>query len=272
MTSLPLTEQLKRLRLSGILETFDNRLVQARTHALSHAEWLGLLLQDEIQRRESHALAKRFKRAKFEQEKTFEGFELARYPLKTQHLVRDLMSGHYLREKQHILIVGPTGTGKTHLAQALGHHACRQGKSVRFMRAATLFRDMHASRADNSWERALKRYTAPELLIIDDFGLAALTFAQAEDLYEIIAERHSKASCIFTSNRKIQAWIDLFPDPAMGNAAVDRLAHHSHHLVLEGESYRRQMAPKPKDAKEAPASSASHDAEAPLKEPDGIDG
>jgi DNA replication protein DnaC len=250
MTSLPLSEQLKRLRLSGILETFDNRLEQARTNGLSHTEWLTLLLQDEIQRREAQALIERFKRAKFEQEKTFEGFDFNRYPLKTQHLIRDLMCGHYLREHQHILIVGPTGTGKTHLAQALGHQACRQGRSVRFMRAAALLREMNASRADHSWERALKRYVTPELLIIDDFGLAALTFTQAEDLYEIIAERHSKASCVFTSNRKIQAWVDLFPDPAMGNAAVDRLAHQSHHLILEGESYRRQMAPKPKDAKE----------------------
>lgn len=243
MIPLPLIDQLKKLRLSGILDTFENRLTQARETALSHTEWLSLLFQDEIQRREGQAALERFKRAQFEQEKTFEGYELARYPLAIQQLIRDLMSCHYLTEHQHILIVGPTGTGKSHLAQALGHQACRQGKSVRFIRAAVLLRQTLASRADQTWERVLKRFIAPDLLIIDDFGLSPLSFVQAEDFYELIAQRHLKSSLILTSNRKIEAWVDLFPDPAMGNAAVDRLANQAHHILLEGESYRRQMRP-----------------------------
>lgn len=235
-----LTAQLKRLHLSGMLESFDARLSQARENALSHREWLELILQDEIQRRENQSLEKRLKQARFEQEKTFESFEVARYPLKTQHLIRDIMAGHYLQEKKQILIVGPTGTGKSHMAQALGHQACRQGKNVRFIRAASLLREMNASRADHSWEKALKRFVAPDLLIIDDFGLSPLTFSQAEDIYELIAERYLKASFIFTSNRKIEAWIDLFPDAAMGNAALDRLISQGYAVILEGDSYRRK--------------------------------
>ncbi|OJX13128.1 MAG: hypothetical protein BGO77_08550 [Caedibacter sp. 37-49] len=150
------------------------------------------------------------------------------------------MTRHYLQESRHILIVGPTGTGKTHLAQALGHQACRQGKRVRFIRAATLLRELNASRADHTWERALNRFVAPELLIIDDFGLSALSFSQAEDIYELIAQRHLKSSFIFTSNRKIEAWVELFPDPAMGNAALDRVVSQSYHVILEGDSYRRK--------------------------------
>jgi len=157
-----------------------------------------------------------------------------------QHLIHDLMTRHYLQESRHILIVGPTGTGKTHLAQALGHQACRQGKRVRFIRAATLLRELNASRADHTWERALNRFVAPELLIIDDFGLSALSFSQAEDIYELIAQRHLKSSFIFTSNRKIEAWVELFPDPAMGNAALDRVVSQSYHVILEGDSYRRK--------------------------------
>jgi DNA replication protein DnaC len=244
MAAYPLNESLKRLRLSGILENYEVRLSQARENALSHNEWFELLLQDEIQRRDNTAFVERIKKAKFEQEKTLESFDMARYPLKVQQLIHDLAVGHYLQEKRGVLIVGPTGTGKSHLAQALGHQACRQGKRVRFIRAAQLFRDMHASRADHSWERALKRFTTSDLLIIDDFGLATLTFSQAEDLYEIIAQKHQQSSLIFTSNRKLEAWIELFPDAAMGNAALDRLVSQSHVLILEGESYRRHLAAK----------------------------
>ena len=239
--NISLMDQLKKLRLSGVLETLDNRLSQARENALSHSEWLSLLLQDEIQRRDAQALEKRFKRANFEQEKTLEEFEVNRYPIKTQHLIRDLMSGHYLQEHYHILVVGPTGTGKSHLAQALGHHACRQGKSVRFIRSAVLLREIHASRADNTWEKTIKKFSAVDLLIIDDFGLSPMTFSQSEDIYELVAERHFKASSIITSNRKVESWGTLFPDPAMGNAALDRLVNQGHQLVLEGDSYRKQL-------------------------------
>ena len=244
MTSLSLNEQFKKLRLSGIMETFEARLTSARENGLSHSEWLSLLLQDEIQRREALALEKRFKKASFEQIKTFEEYEITRYPLTMQHLIRDLMGGLYLKEHHHCLAVGPTGTGKTHLAQALGHQACRQGKSVRFIRTSVLLREMHASRADQSWERTLKKLSTPDLLIIDDFGLSALTLTQAEDFYELVAERHLKSSFIITSNRKVEAWVDLFPDPAMGNAVVDRLTNQSYHVILEGDSYRRKMRPK----------------------------
>jgi DNA replication protein DnaC len=239
-----LNEQLKRLRLSGVLDTFEVRLTQARENALSHTEWLALLLQDEIQRREGQTLVERFKRAKFEQEKTFEGYEMGRYPLPVQHLIHDLMAGHYLKENQHILIVGPTGTGKTHLAQALGHQACRQGNQVRFIRAAVLLRELYASRADQTWNKAIKKFISPELLIIDDFGLSTLSFTQAEDLYKLITQRHLNSSIILTSNRKVEAWVELFPDPTMGNAVVDRISNQSYHIVLEGESYRRKMSPK----------------------------
>lgn len=244
MSSLSLNEQLKKLRLPGILETYEARLTSARENGLSHSEWLSLLLQDEIQRREGQALQARLKKAKFDQNQTFEEYDLGRYPLAVQHLVRDLMGGLYLKEHQHLLAVGPTGTGKTHLAQALGHQACRQGKSVRFIRASTLLREMHASRADQSWEWTLKKLTSLDLLIIDDFGLSALSLSQAEDFYELVAERHLKSSLIITSNRKVEAWVDLFPDPAMGNAVVDRLTNQSFHAILEGDSYRRKMRPK----------------------------
>lgn len=140
--------------------------------------------------------------------------------------------------------MGTTGAGKTHLAQGLGHHACRQGKSVLFTRASLLFRSLMAARADNTWSKLFKRLMQPDLLIIDDFGLRVMTQLEAEDIYELIAERHLKGSIIVTSNRSVEGWLGLFPDPVMANASMDRLAHQAHHIALDTEeSFRKKMRP-----------------------------
>lgn len=239
-----LQSQLKRIRMSGILETLESRLTQARENNLAPGELLGLILQDEIERRDVVSLAKRINRAKFEEKKTLEELRFDKYPVKVQQDIRELSTGHYLQQNQHILIVGPTGTGKTHLAQAFGHQACRQGYSVHFIHANTLFRKLHASKADDSWDKLFRKLLVFDLLIIDDFGLKNLTHTQADDVYELIAERYLKKSIIVTSNRKVEGWVELFPDPVMANAALDRLSNLSHHLVLEGGSYRRERRPK----------------------------
>ncbi len=233
-------DPLKKLKLLGMLNTIESRLVQAKKSNLPYEEFLTLLLQDECQRRNSIAFNNRVKRALFEEEKTLEGLDLGRYPDKIQRQIRELACGRYLEEKEHIIICGPTGTGKSHLAQALGHHACRAGKRVKFMKATSLLRFMGSSRADNSWESRLEKLLFPDLLIVDDFALKALSANQAEDMYELISERYLKKSIIITSNRAIEAWVELFPDPVVANAAFDRLSHRSNHLTLEGQSYRRE--------------------------------
>jgi DNA replication protein DnaC len=156
------------------------------------------------------------------------------------------LTGHiiFIEKQEHVLFYGPAGVGKTHLAQALGHAACRQGYEVLYTKAVKLFRSLLAARADHSWERRIKKYLNPDLLIIDDFGLTTLNPTQAEDFYEIVTERHQRSSTIITSNRPPQDWIPLFPDPVLANSALDRLAHHAHHIVLEGESYRKKLNPK----------------------------
>jgi DNA replication protein DnaC len=158
-------------------------------------------------------------------------------------LIRDLGNCAFIEKREHVLLYGSAGVGKTPLAQALGHHACRLGYDVLFTKAVKLFRFLLASQADHSWDKRIKIYLSPDLLIIDDFGLSPLTAVQVEDFYEIVTERHLKSSIILTSNRPPQDWVPLFPDPVMANSALDRLAHHAHHLIMEGDSYRRKLCP-----------------------------
>lgn len=233
-----LMAQLKTLKLGGFVETLDLRIAQAEKDELSHLAFLALVVQDEIERREAKKLAVRIQRASFEEEKTLEGFDFAFNPKIKRSIVTDLATCLFVEKKEHVLIYGPAGVGKTHLAQALGHEACRRGYSVLFVKAVRMLRHLFAVRADQSWEKQLKRYLHPDLLIIDDFGVTALSPIQAEDIYELVTERHLRSSLVVTSNRPPQDWVALFPDPVMANSALDRLSHHAHHLMIdEGESY-----------------------------------
>ena len=140
--------------------------------------------------------------------------------------------------------MGPVGVGKTFLAQAVGTAAVRAGHSVLFIRADALLRELGQARADYTFDKVFRRYLVPELLIVDDFGLHRLSAQQSSDLYELIIERHRRASFICTSNRAVDEWLGLFDDPILGNSALDRLANGAHQLVIEGPSYRAKLAPK----------------------------
>ena len=238
------TGQLKTLRLGGLLETLQIRVKQAEEQELDYISFLQLMVQDEIERREAKKLTQRLSRASFDEQKIIEDFDFSFNPKIKRSLVRDLGTCLFIDKKEHVLICGSAGVGKTHLAQALGHEACRRRYDVLFVKAVKMFRNLHAARADHSWEKKIKRYLRPDLLIIDDFGLTALNATQAEDFYEIVTERHLKSSMIITSNRPPQDWVALFPDPVMANSALDRLAHHAHHIIIEGgESYRKKLRP-----------------------------
>ena len=237
-----LATQLKFLRLSGIMDSLPARNHQAIESKLAYTEFLALLVGDEVARREQKKFSSRLRRAQFRTTKTIEQFDFDRLPHLNRALVHDLATGRYLQEKAPVLIVGPCGTGKSHLAQALGHCAVRQGIDVVFVTCAGLTQSLNAARATGAYERKLSALAKVPLLIIDDFGLKPLRTPFDEDLHDLIAERYERTTTVVTSNLDYSEWDQAFAvNRLLGSATLDRLRHNAYCLELDGPSYR---APK----------------------------
>jgi DNA replication protein DnaC len=238
-----LENKMRLLKLNGMLDTLDLRLSQAQKDSLGFIQFLEFLLEDEVQHRANKGLANRVIKARFEEEKSLEQFDFSfnsRIP--SQH-IHDLATCRFAEQKESIIFCGPVGVGKTHLAQALGHQACRRGYSVLFTKTSRLLSDLGGGRADGTWDKRLRRYIKPDLLILDDFALREFTKSQAEDLYELIDQRYRGGSMIVTANRSLKDWYPLFPNPVIAESALDRLISCSHIITLTGNSYRTLLRP-----------------------------
>lgn len=233
-----LSPLLKQLRLSGMTDSLAQRNREAIEHQLSYPEFLALLVQDEVARRDQKKYTTRLRRAGFKSNKTLESFDLSVSAGLNRAQINELSTCQFIQEKVAVLIAGPCGTGKSHLAQALGHCAVQQGVDVLFFTQAKLLANLNAARATNTYEKRFQSLAKVPLLIIDDFGLKPLKSPLDEDLHDLIDERYEQQATIITSNLDFSEWGDAFPNKLLGAATLDRLRHNAYRLVLEGESYR----------------------------------
>jgi len=245
-----LTPLLKQLRLTGMLDSLEARNREAIDRKLAFTDFLSLLVHDEVARREKKRLDQRLRRANFRSQKTLEGFDFDRLPNLNRAVVHDLATCRFIEEKVAVQIVGRCGTGKSHLAQSLGHAAARQGYDVLFITQTQLLNGLREAHATGNYKRRFQYLVKVPLLIIDDFGLKPLRTPEDEDFHELIAERYERAASILTSNLDFDEWGEAFTSNKMiGAATLDRLRHGAYRVVLDGESYRD---PKPMPERSKP--------------------
>lgn len=243
-----LKSQLKSLKLSGITETLELRVMEAQSNQLAFTELLSMLLNDEIEKRQNRKLQRLLTRAGLQSNKTLENFDFSFNPSLNASLIRELATCRFIERGENIFLLGPTGTGKTHLAQAIAHKACRQHLIVEFLKFHDLFSSLTKADINNKIEKFLKALLKADLLIIDDFAFKKIDQKSAEYFYALVDARYGHKSIILTSNRAMNDWASIFPDPVMANAIMDRLAHNAHQIIIKGESYRKKFRPKLENA------------------------
>ena len=242
MLAHPTQERLTALGLTGMAKAFEDQRRQPDITVLSFEERLALLLDREAMERENKRLVARLRFAALRQEAVVEDVDLRVPRGLDRALFQKLAAGDWIDRKQNLLVIGPTGVGKSWIACALGHKACRDNRSVAYHRVPRLLEGLALARGDGRYGRLLKALGRVQLLILDDWGLAPLTAEQRRDLLEIMDDRHERGSTIVTSQVPVDHWHEVIGDPTIADAVLDRLVHNAHRLLLKGESLRKRAA------------------------------
>jgi DNA replication protein DnaC len=239
-----LKSTLKQLKLGRLLDTLPDRLALARQQKLPHQDFLLVVLNDEVTRRESSSAMLRAAKAKLDPAMQLENWDASAKVQYDRELLNELVSLRFVEARQHVAIVGPVGVGKTFLAHSLGHIACRRRFSVIAATADHMLKNLRHARLDNSHEIEMRKLLSVDLLIIDDFGLDGMDVNGSHDIHELMTERHRRGSIILTSNRGPDEWLTTFSDPIRAQAAIDRFTGNAYDLVIEGDTYRSRQKPK----------------------------
>lgn len=242
MLTQPTLDHMNAMKMFFMVDAFQRQLASTQSSALSFEERLGLLIDAEWSGREQRKLDQRLRTARLRHSASIEDVDFKAHRGLSRDLVLALGRGDWLRERQNLLITGPTGVGKSYLACAFAERACRSGFTALYLRAPRLYQELAVSRGDGSYGRLLARLTRTQLLIIDDWGLAPLKDQERRDLLEVVEDRYERASTLITSQLPIKAWHEVIGDATLADAICDRLVHCAHRLELKGPSLRETKA------------------------------
>lgn len=235
---------MRRLRLGQLLDTLPERVALARQHNLSHVDFLEQLFSDEVQRRDATSAGVRARAAHLDPTMVLEAWDETAEVTYDRAMWSELVSLRFVDNAQNVLVLGPVGVGKTFLATALGHIACRRRIGVHFERADKLQKRLKAARLDATYEHEMRKLIGVALLILDDFCLQSLDAIETADVYELVIERHHRTATVLTSDRDPSEWLAMMADPLLAQSAVDRLKSAAWELVIEGNSYRQREKPR----------------------------